>query len=31
VVWATRDELSTYDLPQKAMEVVLDAFERRSR
>ena len=31
VAWARREELSAYDLPQKAMEVVEDAFDRLSR
>lgn len=31
VAWATSGELSAYDLPQKAMEVVRDAFERLAR
>lgn len=31
VAWATPEELSGYDLPQKAMEVVQDAFHRLSR
>jgi 8-oxo-dGTP diphosphatase len=31
VAWATPEELSAYDLPQKAMEVVQDAFDRLSR
>jgi hypothetical protein len=28
LAWASRDELSAYDLPGKALEVVRQAFER---
>ena len=31
VAWATPEDLSAYDLPQKALEVVQDAFDRLSR
>jgi 8-oxo-dGTP diphosphatase len=31
VAWVKPEELSAYDLPQKAMEVVQDAFDRLSR
>jgi len=31
IAWATPEELSAYDLPEKAMEVVQDAFHRLSR
>jgi ADP-ribose pyrophosphatase YjhB (NUDIX family) len=31
VAWATPEELTAYKLPQKAMEVVQDAFARHSR
>jgi ADP-ribose pyrophosphatase YjhB (NUDIX family) len=31
VAWARREELPAYDLPQKALEVVQDAFDRVSR
>jgi len=31
VAWATPEELSAYDLPPKALEVVQDAFGRLSR
>ncbi len=31
VAWATPEQLSAYDLPEKAMEVVQDAFHRLSR
>jgi len=31
VAWAAPEDLSAYDLPQKALEVVQDAFDRLSR